>query len=195
MKKSLAVIPFMLLLAVVSCVTINIYFPAAAAEKAADKIIKDIQQGAEAPPEPQSWLLWQQRRLPLAALFSAGISSAHAAADIQVDSPEIRSIRASMKQRFPHLKTYLDQGWVGYTNNGLVAVVDPGKIPLRNRASVEQVVKAENRDRLALYQAIARANGHPEWTDEIQQTFAKRWIANANPGWLVQTAGGAWQKK
>lgn len=35
-----------------ACVTINIYFPAAAAEKAADKIIDDVWQlknGAEAP--------------------------------------------------------------------------------------------------------------------------------------------------
>jgi hypothetical protein len=36
------------------CVTINIYFPAAAAEKAADKIIDDIwqlKQGAKSQPE------------------------------------------------------------------------------------------------------------------------------------------------
>ncbi len=32
------------LLALVSCVTINIYFPAAAAEKAADKIIDEVWQ-------------------------------------------------------------------------------------------------------------------------------------------------------
>ncbi|MDP2170338.1 MAG: hypothetical protein Q8J96_07930 [Rhodocyclaceae bacterium] len=38
------------------CVTINIYFPAAAAEKAADKIIDDIwqlKQGAKPQPETQ----------------------------------------------------------------------------------------------------------------------------------------------
>ncbi len=40
-------------LALPACVTINIYFPAAAAEKAADKIIDDIWQlkeGIKAPP-------------------------------------------------------------------------------------------------------------------------------------------------
>ena len=40
-------------LALSACVTINIYFPAAAAEKAADKIIDDIWQlkdGIKAPP-------------------------------------------------------------------------------------------------------------------------------------------------
>lgn len=39
--KSLAVV---LLLAVSACVTINIYFPAAAAEKAADRIIDEVWQ-------------------------------------------------------------------------------------------------------------------------------------------------------
>lgn len=38
-----------------ACVTINIYFPAAAAEKAADKIIDEVWQikkGEQAPAEP-----------------------------------------------------------------------------------------------------------------------------------------------
>jgi len=39
-----------------ACVTINIYFPAAAAEKAADKIIDEVwqlEQGDKVPAEPQ----------------------------------------------------------------------------------------------------------------------------------------------
>lgn len=43
------------LLALSACVTINIYFPAAEAEKAADKIIDDVWQikkGESAPAEP-----------------------------------------------------------------------------------------------------------------------------------------------
>lgn len=44
-----------LAIALAGCVTINIYFPAAAAEKAADKIIDEVwqlrqQQGAPKPP-------------------------------------------------------------------------------------------------------------------------------------------------
>lgn len=42
MKLSLAFITASLLLS--ACVTINIYFPAAAAEKAADKIIDEVWQ-------------------------------------------------------------------------------------------------------------------------------------------------------
>jgi hypothetical protein len=36
-----------------ACVTINIYFPAAAAEKAADEIIKDTQGITPPKPEPK----------------------------------------------------------------------------------------------------------------------------------------------
>ena len=42
MKKSLPILALASLLA--ACVTINIYFPAAAADKAADKIIDDVWQ-------------------------------------------------------------------------------------------------------------------------------------------------------
>ena len=44
-------------LALPACVTINIYFPAAAAEKAADKIIDEVWQlksGEQAPPKQNS---------------------------------------------------------------------------------------------------------------------------------------------
>jgi hypothetical protein len=40
-----------LALPLAGCVTINIYFPAAAAEKAADKVIDEIWQGAAAKPK------------------------------------------------------------------------------------------------------------------------------------------------
>ena len=43
MKKNWFALPFAAL-ALGACVTINIYFPAAAAEKAADKIIEEVWQ-------------------------------------------------------------------------------------------------------------------------------------------------------
>lgn len=46
------ILGFAVICAIPACVTINIYFPAAAAEKAADKIIDDVWQlknGAEKP--------------------------------------------------------------------------------------------------------------------------------------------------
>lgn len=185
----------LLLLIIAACVTVNIYFPAAAVEKAADEIIRDIQQGApESGPRSAPGLEPSPNgHRPNGLLL--GIFAAYAQADLNIDSPEIRALKAAMQRRFSKLKRYLDNGWVGYANDGLVAVPDPASLPLKERGSIAQLVTAENRDRRALYAAIARANGHPEWTDEIRATFAKRWIANAEPGWMIQTPDGHWQRK
>ncbi|MGB5717176.1 MAG: DUF1318 domain-containing protein, partial [Gammaproteobacteria bacterium] len=83
-----------LLLFVAACVTINVYFPAEAAVKAADRIIQDVygeQPGAAVEPvEPQS-------RLPVSESLSAGnvlldwfISPAQAKADLSVNTPAIQ---------------------------------------------------------------------------------------------------------
>ncbi len=200
--KIRSLLPLLLLANIVACVTINIYFPAAAVEKAADEIIRDIQKPPSESGQPRSDLdfasytlsLWNLD-LGLGRVLGLGISSAYAQADLNIDSPEIRALRASMQRRFPKLKQYLDNGWVGYTNDGMVAVTHPDRIPLKELGSVAQLVAAENQDRQALYESIARANGHPEWTDEIRATFAKRWIANAEPGWMIQTPDGRWQPK
>jgi hypothetical protein len=52
----------------------------------------------------------------------------------------------------------------------------------------------KNANRQQLYQAIANANGHPEWFNNIKLTFAKRWISNAKSGWWYQTSNG-WKQK
>lgn len=187
--------PLLLWLLLGGCVTVNIYFPAAAVERAADQIIKEIQTPETPKEEPQksrSGALLLRFGDRLLALL---IPPAHAQARIDISSPEIEAIKARMKQRFAELRKFLDAGWVGYTRDGLVAVVDPSRIPLRERARVERIVQLENRDRLALYRAIAAANGHPEWADEVQEIFARRWIANAQPGWWIQLPDGRWVRK
>ena len=54
--KKISVLTALLL---VSCVTININFPAAAAEQAADKVIKEIQQSDNVEPQAKDQD-WQQ---------------------------------------------------------------------------------------------------------------------------------------
>jgi uncharacterized protein YdbL (DUF1318 family) len=56
------------------------------------------------------------------------------------------------------------------------------------------LVEQQNRDLQALYREIAQANNRPDWIDQIQSTFAERWISNARPGWWYQ-AGGGWRQK
>jgi uncharacterized protein YdbL (DUF1318 family) len=60
---------------------------------------------------------------------------------------------------------------------------------------VNALITQGNQDRAALYREIARANGKPEWEDEIRATFAQRWIERAPAGWYYQDASGAWVRK
>lgn len=181
---------------ITACVTVNIYFPAAAAEEAADKIIQDIQRtpSVDQTPEPEARRLYRTT-IGFNTLLNLGISSAYASANLNIDTPEIRRLKASMQKRFAELKPYYDKGWVGLTRDGLIAVRTMNEVPLRDRNRLQNLVEAENNDRKALYRAIAVANGQPEWQDEIQATFAERWIGNAQKGWYFETPQGQWKQK
>ena len=205
-KRSLALLAP---IAVVSCVTVNIYFPAAAAEKAADQIILDVwhQQGGAAeatkaattPPAAKNsgakneHSALDPRRIVVAAL-SAISGEAHAQnVDFNASSPQIEQIKARMASRFGELRPFLDSGAIGLTADGLIAVHDANAASLADRARMNQLVSAENKDRKALYQAIADANNQPGWAGQIQKTFAERWISQAQSGWWYQS-GGSWKK-
>jgi uncharacterized protein YdbL (DUF1318 family) len=187
---------------VVACVTINVYFPAAAAEKAADKIIEDVwgkdQAPATTPPSDKtSSLAPRAQRMLLAAagaVLDFVIPAANAQADLDVATPEIRAITASMEGRHGSLAPYYASGAIGLTADGMVEVRDQNAIPLPERNQARQLVAEENKDRAALYAAIAKANAHPEWEADIRETFAKRWIAKAQAGWWYKDAGG-WKQK
>tara|TARA_R110001606_G_C15404643_1_gene654125 strand:- start:4923 stop:5501 length:579 start_codon:yes stop_codon:yes gene_type:complete len=190
----------------VSCVTINIYFPAAAAEKAADRIIGDVwgeeAKPSEAPKPNEVPVPAEQSNnsssanMPIAvSVLNWLISPAAAEANLNINSPAIADIQNRMKARHDNsLKAYYDNGAVGLTENGLITVRDAKAVSLKDRNSVNGLVADENKDRNALYAEIARANGHPEWQGDIQATFARRWISNASSGWWYQTSGN-WQQK
>lgn len=194
------VLPFNLALASLlfaACVTINVYFPAEAAEKAADRIIDQV-QGAEAKAPPQTRVKQDDAlRTAAANLVDMLFPAAHAqgsSANLDISTPEIRAITASMQQRFGSLSPLLASGAVGLTANGLVEVRDQNAIPLAERANARRIVGEENNDRKALYAAIANANNRPDWADDIQNTFARRWIERAPAGTWVQSGGG-WSQK
>lgn len=192
--KKLSIFSAILLTA---CVTINIYFPAAAAEKAADEIIQNIQKNSQQQTEPHSSLPdWQSvaYRLMDAAL-NAVVSPALADdANLAIDSAEIRQLRAAMETRFAGLQPLYAAGYIGIRSDGLLAVRDGNSVPLKDRNQVNKLVAAENADRQSLYRAIANANGHPEWAEQIKSTFAGRWLSNAQPGWWYQSSG-SWKQK
>jgi uncharacterized protein YdbL (DUF1318 family) len=186
----------------VGCVTINVYFPEAAAEKAADQFIGNVlgDTGQPAPPAPKDPKAPPSNagQHPSAMLLDLLIPAADAAdaPNIRIQTSATEAIRQRMQQRFQGaLGALLDSGAVGFTNDGMVAMRDASQVPLDQRAQATAIVADENRDRAALYSEVAHANSHPEWESQIRATFAKGWIDKAKAGWYYQNPGGAWLRK
>ncbi len=187
---------------VAACVTINVYFPAAAADKAADQVIQDITGGKSSTP-PQGHLYEEKEpNFLLAAVGSvldAVIPAAHAQnaeAALNVSSPAVNRIKASMGARFGELEKFFASGAVGLTNDGMIDVRDLNAVALPDRATVKRLVAEDNADRAQLYSEIAKASNHPEWEADIKKSFARRWVATgAKAGWYYQDDGGAWKQK
>ena len=200
MRKLVYVILTTMAVALVGCVTINVYFPEAAAQKAADQFIGSVLDKADATDKPAAREQPPKSDAghPSAMLLDLLIPAAQAAEtpDFRVHTSATDAIHARMNQRIGGiLGQLLDSGAVGFTHDGMVAMRDAAKVPLSQRAQANAAVADENRDRAALYREIAVANNHPEWEAQICAAFAKTWIEKAHAGWYYQNAAGAWQKK
>jgi uncharacterized protein YdbL (DUF1318 family) len=207
MRKSVFALAATLAL-LAGCVTINVYFPAAAAQKAADKVIGNIlgpdAQGATPAPAssvpPAASNMEPSRAEPLAVRLLNAVIPVAAAAEpepnLEVQTPAIEAIEARMRTRFQTvLKGLLDAGAVGFAHDGNVALRDAAKVPLAQRAQANQAIAAENSDRAELYRQMAVANGHPEWASRMREAFASQWISRARAGWYYQDAAGNWKRK
>ena len=137
------------------------------------------------------------KKLLLSLLLVVSLFAANwvaAAADLEVNTPAIAALKASMQARHGQLSPFYGAGAIGLTKDGMIAVKDATAVPLSQRGSLSGLVSAENADRANLYKEIATANSHPEWQNEIQSTFAGRWIDKAQSGWYYQKGDG-WTKK
>jgi uncharacterized protein YdbL (DUF1318 family) len=178
-----------------ACVTVNIYFPAAAVERAADEIVKETwgSRTESAPKEQPRSLLPTAREI---VSLTFGDEAFAQEADINISNPAIRALKDSIKNRSGSIKPFMDRGNVGLTKEGLLAVRTTDGLSLKERAEVQQLVDAENRDRESLYLEIAKANNFPlESVAKIRSIFARSWVEQAQAGWWIQDAQGNWQKK
>jgi uncharacterized protein len=195
-------------------ITVNVYFPAAELEDAAAQIEQEIRSdtpdgGApDAPspapssavpqppaePKPQGailWPLWRYVRLSIdpAIAEAQGIN-------VNIQTPTIRSLIASRKQRYASLRPLLDQCILGETQNGLVELMSQPGLSLQDKARAKQLRDQENRDRQRLYQEIATANNLPAArVGDVAAIFANVNRREAQRGWCIQEANGEWQKK
>src|SRR5262245_12675535 len=127
------VLPLNLLLAVLlaACVTVNVYFPAAAAQSAADQVIDTIMQGpkgsqpqGQSQPKPQGSTFEPQHSFLVAAVgtaLNALIPAAQAqGANLDISTPEVRAIVGSLTNRNGELRAYFASGAIGLTADGHV---------------------------------------------------------------------------
>jgi uncharacterized protein YdbL (DUF1318 family) len=199
-------------LLIAACVTINVYFPAAAADKAADQFINDVTKGSTGggtTPPPQSYLVptksIEQPTFVAVLVDATGnlldtlVPAAHAQnadAALNVSSPAVTRIKQSMAARFGDLEKFFASGAVGLTKDGMIDVRDINAVALPDRATVKRLVAEDNADRGQLYPEIAKASNHPEWEADIRKSFARRWVATgAQPGWYYQDDSGTWKQK
>ena len=188
----------LLMVLLVSCVTVNIYFPAAAIQKAADQIVDDVRKAPEETPEKTPEQTPDKKsQLGWFRFVAIGPNEAHAAAvDVNVSTPAIRALKDAMAGRFPQLQPFYGKGAVGETNNGLVALRDTGALSLKEKADVNRLVSEENRDRTALYTEIIKANNiDMGQLPEVQKIFANSWRGKSAAGWWIQQDNGQWAKK
>lgn len=188
-------------LCLLACVTINVYFPAAAADRAADRILDEVYgKNPQAKPKAPDKGSDAGPISPLAVIgirmLDWVVTPAQAAADISIDTPAIRAITESLAQRKPRLQAFYASGAIGMGRDGQLAVHDLNAVPLKDRNALKQLMADDNKDWNALYREVAAANGHPEWEADIRATFVRRWVANdATGGWWYQDDAGQWRQK
>ena len=128
-------------------------------------------------PDKQSWL-------------SGFVGTAYAEQGL---SPDVEQAALRRKDRVGQLNEWLAKGVLGENRLGLVE----NRKPQDADASVKALVAQENNDRLVIYKALAMKNGTS--LEEVQQLYAKRLQANAQPGTPIElpSAGGAavWRVK
>lgn len=161
-----------------ACVTINIYFPAEKVESAADKIVKDIRSGnpekTDTGQEENQSTLQRGLLKGIMLAFSPGVAWAEEATE--VSNATIRALKKQMKERFQKLKPYYQKSVLEEGDDGYLSITDTDGLNLKEKRDLKILVKAENDDRKALYEEVAKALGiDPGQVDKIAEIFAKEW--------------------
>ncbi len=189
--KKVILSSFIILL--ISCVTINIYFPAEEVRKTAQEIVGEVRGGepenkTNTPTEPQSFNF-----LPR---ISVNIKVAYGQQELNVSNAAIRAIKNRMKERFPKLEPFFNRGNIGEGLNGYLVIRTLNGLNFKEKATLKKLVKAENQDRKDLYSEVARSlNIDPSQKGRVASIFAEQWQKSARPGWWIEIEPNKWVRK
>jgi uncharacterized protein YdbL (DUF1318 family) len=198
-SKSLKIVSTSLFLLILfSCLTINIYFPEAEVQKAAEEIVEEIRKEAEdkKKEDKDSQMIQMEQAMSGGGGSFSLVSSLYAQEATEVTTPKVRALKQSIIDRFPKIKPFFDNGNVGEGNDGLLKIRDESGLNLKDKAMLRNLVNDENNDRKNMYAEIARAMEiEASQIPRIQKIFAALWIKKANSGWWIQNEKGVWAKK
>ena len=190
-----------LLLFCFSCLTINIYFPEAEVQRAAEEIVDEIRKEAEEKEKKDKGK--DVLMTEIDPMMGSGgesfslVPSLYAQEEAtEVKTPKIRALQESMIERFPKLKPFFDKGNIGEGNDGYIKIRNETGLNLKEKSTLRSLEKDENNDRKNLYTEVAKAMDiESSQIEKIQGIFAQKWIEKANPGWWIQKESGEWVKK
>ncbi|MDR4503300.1 MAG: YdbL family protein [Candidatus Scalindua sp.] len=188
----------LLLFFIVNCavITVNIYFPTEAVEKAAEKIIEEIEGGKEAEAQPggkspQS-LFW--RNVPRLTFSSSPVYAEEM--DLNITTPAIRMVIDSMKARNTEIMHYKEMGVIGESHDGMLIIRDMNNLGGEDIRTVKRLLRAENDDREVLYTELATANKiAASEAYKIKTIFAKTRKEKAESGHWFRDDAGTWTQK
>lgn len=161
-------------LAVVACVTINIYFPAEKVQSVAKEIVDEVTGKSETegnqPPKKDKDSFLRDR------LFAAFFSFAWAEDVTTVSNPTIRALKQSMASKFAKMKPFYRSGAIKEGGDGYVHMGNTQQLGLKDKRDVRGLVDAMNSDRKRLYQEVAKAlKIDVSQMSKIEAIFAKEW--------------------
>ena len=178
------------ILALLACITVNIYFPESEVRKTAEDIVNEV-RGADKTIKAEP----KKEEVKKSPSFSL-VPRLYAQEETEVTTPRIRALKESLKGRFDKLVPHFDAGRIGETTDGILQVLTEEGLSLQEKSVLRMLVKDENRDRGDLYLEVAKALSiDPSQIERVKQIFAEQWIGKAHPGWMVQTTDGSWVKK
>ncbi len=102
-------------------------------------------------------------------------------------SPEVEQAAMNRRDRRSELSSWQAKGVVGENRSGLVVIRGAGD------ASSEALVAAENKDRMTIYEAVARKNGTS--VEEVQKLYAKRLQNDCPSNTPIEVLNEGWKSK
>lgn len=94
--------------------------------------------------------------------------------------PEVESAALRRKNRHSELESWETQGLIGENKLGMVEI----RLSVKSNPAIEELVNAENGDRMIIYQGVSRKNNAP--LEDVQKLYAKRLHADAPAGTPIE---------